>query len=308
MLPSGASPLDQLSQGPIFVVGLARSGTSWVHKILRSHPLVAGVFESGLFDTPQGVAALLGTKYWGSDQNSMAQLLTREDMARELELFAGRILGRRLKPHHRFLVEKTPGHLWMVPVIGEVFPAARFVHVLRDGRDVYVSVRAARRSWARQWANRNSLLPVHAHRWKQAIRHMSRVAPSLGDRFLEVRYEEIRADPFGSYKTMYDFCGIPYDDELLARIHKATDFETRYRPDEAAFKRGGRVGDWRTHLNFVEGAVFNLVAGKALIEAGYERDRAWAAPLRRRVRQARRSDTPRRGTEADPARTSEELR
>jgi hypothetical protein len=279
-------PLAQLDASPIFVVGVARSGTTWVHDALRGHPLVGAVFESMLFERLTGMGGLLGDAHWGNRPRGVAQLASREEVVGEVRRLASELLGRALKPHHRYLVEKTPGHVMMIGEIAEVFPESRFVHVLRDGRDVAVSMRAARRTWARGARTRpfGFSLPMTARRWQRALRYARGQGVALGDRMLEVRYEELRADPVGSYRLLFDFCGIPYDDELLERIHQKTDFELSGRSNKpGGFYRGGRVGDWRTHFNLVDGLLFNAVAGEGLIEAGYEQDRRWLAPLRRKV-------------------------
>jgi hypothetical protein len=290
--PDSEDPLAQLAEGPIFVVGVARSGTSWVHEILRSHPLVAGLYESRLFDSGQGLAFLLSDVHWGPGAaTGVSRNYTREEFAAEIRRFVARIFAKRLKPHHRYIVEKTPGHVWAMSAIAEVFPDARFIHVIRDGRDVFCSVRAARRSWAEDWNRRRPWqwwLPVWARRWKRALAEARRTGAALGDRYLEVRFEDLKRDPMRSIARLLEFCRIPYDDDLLRRLHEATDFDRIHTPDEAGFYRGGRVGDWRTHFNLVDGLVFNLVAGDELVRLGYEPTRWWRPPLRRAVRPARR--------------------
>jgi hypothetical protein len=261
-----------------------------VQAILRSHPQAIGAYETGLFSPASPFAQLLQPDRWTPGSKELARFMSRDDMIAEVRHLAGRILGRRMGPNHRYLVEKTPAHVFGMPLIAEVFPEARFIHVLRDGRDVYVSVRQGRQSWAR-WSNRNFQLtaPGQARIWKRALTEVERVAPALGDRFMEIRYEDIKLDPFGSYRRLLDHAGIPYDEEFLQHVHRRTDFDLNHPPDEAAFYRGGRVGDWRTHMNMLEGLLYNAVAGDALVRGGYERSRRWAAPLRQRVRAPRRA-------------------
>jgi hypothetical protein len=161
-------------------------------------------------------------------------------------------------------------------LIHEIYPKARFVHVLRDGRDVAVSVRAAARSWVPQWGQTfGRSITSTGQAWKHAIREARKSGQALGDLFLEIRYEEIKSNPYTSYRTLFDFCGIPYDDTIMETIFQATDFETNYRAKETGFRRGGRVGDWKDRFSFIDSIRFNLVAGDALIETGYETDRSW---------------------------------
>jgi Sulfotransferase family len=282
-VPEPDDPLAQLQEGPIFIVGLARSGTTWLNAIYSAHPLVASVFESELFASDRGLLQLLSGGYFDR-KDGLSKFIDRAELAREIRLLASRVYARRVWRKHRFLVEKTPGHLWCMPLIAEVFPDARFVHVLRDGRDVYVSTRAAARSWAPGWKSRRNSLAGVARHWKRGLRQIAADRAVLGDRLLELRYEEIKADPMGSIRRMFDFCNIPYDDQLVQEVFAKTDFATTHKADESAFFRGGRVGDWRTHMNVFEGLAFNAYAGRQLIEVGYEPNRRWFAPLRRKVR------------------------
>jgi protein-tyrosine sulfotransferase len=284
---TGAS-LGQLEQPPIFVVGAARSGTTWVYDILTAHPQVAGVYESWLFTRNNGLGALYASAHWPPNRSGLSGLLEREALLEETRALAGRLLGRALEPEHRFLVEKSPSHVFAVPLIHELFPRSRFIHVLRDGRDVSVSVRAAARSWVPQWreAFGRSVL-TSARAWSHAVRRARKLGADLGDQFLEVRFEEIKREPFASYRRLFDFCGISYDEPLLQQIHEQTDFATNYRSNEEGFRRGGRVGDWRTHFNILDAVQFNLAAGDTLIETGYEENRRWAGSVVRKTSPAR---------------------
>jgi len=279
-------PLAQLHAPPVFIVGQARSGTTWVHDIYRAHPNVRGVFESMIFERGNGLAGLLSDAHWGGSRSrGLGEIATREDVVDAVRSTASRLLAHGLAPHHHYLVEKTPGHAQMIPTILEVFPGARFVHVLRDGRDVWVSARAARRSWARSWTSLPAGLEVAraAHRWQETVSTVRRQHEAAGDALLEVRYEALRSDPFAGYAQLFDFVGIPYDDNLLDQIHQETDFERSGRAsDPTGFYRAARVGDWQRSFHLVEGLLFNLFGGRALVECGYERSRAWRAPLVRR--------------------------
>lgn len=250
----------------------------------RAHPLVAGAFESMLFARLHGLSGLLHDDHWRDERSGLAALVSREEVIARLREVASDWLGRALRSEHRHLVEKTPAHGLVMPAIAAVFPDCRFVIVVRDGRDVCVSRRAAERTWATTWRVLPGTGEVArtARRWRREVRAAREAARSLGDRVLEVRYEELHSDPVAAYRRLFDFAGIPYDDGLLAAIHEKTDFDLSGRAqDRTGFYRGGRVGDWRRSFNIVDGIVFNLLAGDALVELGYEPGRWWRAPVRR---------------------------
>jgi hypothetical protein len=271
-------PLAALDAGPIFVVGAARSGTTWVHDALRIHPLVGALFETELFQLGTGMGGLLDPARWEGEPQGVARLMSREELLAEARLFAGRVLVSGLKPHHRYLVEKTPGHVERMPVIAAAFPEARFIHVIRDGRDVCVSTRAAQRTWARSWRRLPGRLELGriAVSWARLVRAGRAGSAALPGRVLEVRYEELRRDPRAGYRCMLDFASIPYDDELIEQIHTSVDFDTTGRAkDTTGFYRAGRVGDWQDEFDLVDCIGFDAAAGGTLVELGYESRRGW---------------------------------
>lgn len=271
---------DQVNQEPIFVIGAARSGTTWVYDILTAHPEVAGIYESWLFTPNNGIGALFTSAHWPPKRSGLGRLLEREELIAYVRDMVMNIMGRALKPEHRFLVEKSPSHLFAMPFISEIFPGARFIHVLRDGRDVSVSVRAAAKSWVPEWGRTfGRSIRTSARAWKYAVRRARHDGEKLGDRFFEIRYEEINRNPDGAYCRLFDFCGISYDDEILHTAFDATDFDRNFKPKETGFRRGGRVGDWRRHFGLRDALIFNLVAGDMLVELGYEKDRRWLPRL-----------------------------
>lgn len=268
--------IAQLDREPIFIVGAARSGTTWVYDILTAHPRVAGIFESWLFTQNNGLMSLFTDAHRPENRSGLGRFVEKEALIVYVRDLATRIMSHALKPEHRFLVEKSPSHLYSMSLIHEIFPGSRFIHVVRDGRDVSVSVKAAIRSWVPNWRKTfGRSIKTSARSWKHAIRRARREANTLGSRYLEIKYEHIHNDPLGSYRKLFDFCGIPYNDEILQMVFNATDFNKNFKPNESGFRRGGRIGDWRDHFSLIDALVFNFEAGEMLVELGYEKNRKW---------------------------------
>jgi hypothetical protein len=270
---------DRLDGPVIFVVGAARSGTTWVFDLFNAHPFVHAVFESALFDANLGMAGLLAGAPNRWDRARKRHLVPRDELVNELRAFALGLLGNHMKPHHRHLVDKTPGHVYQLPLMAEVFPQARFIHMMRDGRDVAVSQNHARDTWAAgRW--KHFPPPVDtaftARRWARAMRCAAEAREQLGARLLEVRYDRLRADTEGEIRRILAFCAMPDDDAIVARLLSKTDFASTGRAaDPTGFYRGGRTGDWRRSFTLLDALVFNALAGPELVEAGYEQNRRW---------------------------------
>ncbi len=273
-------PFEQLVQDPIFIVGAARSGTTWVFDILTAHPNVAGVYESWLFTSNNGLGSLFTPAHWPPKKSGLGNLVKREYLIAHVRDLLTSIMGNVLKPEHHFLVEKSPSHLFAMPLISEIFPDARFIHVLRDGRDVNVSVRVASRSWVPSWRETfGRSVKTSARAWKDAVRRARCDGEKQGERFFEIRYEEIHGDPFSAYRRLFDFCCIPYDQDILQAVFDSTDFEKNFKSKESGFRRGGRIGDWRMQFSLKDALVFNMTAGRMLIETGYENNHMWLPHL-----------------------------
>jgi LPS sulfotransferase NodH len=285
-----SDPLAQLAAPPIFVVGAHRSGTTWVFDLLTALPGVAGVFESGLFSTDLGIAPLFHPVHWYEDQAELAedqtffgrafrlsQLLSREQALADVRDLSARWLAHALGPNDRYLVEKTPQHGQVIRLISELFPGAIFIHVLRDGRDVVVSMRAAARSWKRGKV-RETTVAQAAGGWADAVQRARAAGAESHLNFVEVRYEELRAEPVPILRRLVDAVGIRVDDAAIAAAvsERALSSHPGRSPD--AFRRTGRVGDWRDELSIRERRTFEQVAGATLRETGYESTPGWWRP------------------------------
>jgi sulfotransferase family protein len=280
--------LSQLAAPPIFVVGLHRSGTTWIFDMLTAHPEVAGVFESGLFSARLGFAPLFAAEHWYEDQEGrlesdrrffgatfrLNQLIDRDRLVRDVRDLSGRWLSEALEPGHRFLVEKTPQHVETMAMIAEIFPDASFIHVIRDGRDMVVSRQAAARSWP-GLPSRSVNVGETASYWAAGVRDARETAAEAGLRYTEIRYEQMRLAPQEGLRELFEFCSIPADEELIAGICESTSLERQQRGEGDAFRRRGAVGEWRQTFHLRDRFRFDRAAGSMLVELGYEAKRSW---------------------------------
>lgn len=264
----------QLVAPPVFIVGAARSGTTWVHDIFQAHPDVATAYETFLF-TQNGLGSFFSQTH-SSPHHGIGRLFEEGELTDYIRQIAIDILSKVIEPQHQYLVEKSPNHIESVGIIRQIFPTAKFIHLVRDGRDVYISVRAATRSWMPNWKNTFARsVRVHAGSWRSEIEKAQQAQQQLGGDFMQITYEELHHDPKAGYQKLFDFAGVPYDGQILDDIFQKTDFQTNYQRDESNFRRGGRVQDWKHHMTLLEALQFNYKAGQTLIDLGYEQNRYW---------------------------------
>ena len=268
----------EVASRPIFVVGGGRSGTTWVLDLLSSHPRVAGLFET-LILAPEYLGMLHRRADFSPDRTigeerravGLGQIARREEVVAAMRPVLTRFLSRAVGPEHDFVVEKTPSQVESLPAIADLFPEAHVIHVVRDVRDVIVSRRAAERAGWHPRRKTGRVHPPHAvldaREWVFALGDVDTVRDRLP--VLDVSYEELHADSDATLARMLAFCGIPADPGLVHRIAEANAFSRLPRTGESLFRRGGRVGDWRTALPRHERLFAEAVAGERLAERGY---------------------------------------
>lgn len=244
-----------------FLVGVRRSGTNWLRRIVDAHP-DAAVIPSETYLFSHGLAPLTERVQHGLRGSARTGTLYVErdrfhDALRDLcdQLLLGYLEGLD-RPVH-VLGERTPDHVRALDLVRDVFPDAAVVHITRDGRDV------ARSLVSQSWGP--SSYREAAHEWVSGIEAARAVAPTL-DRYLEISYERLLAEPLVWVPTLYRFLGL--DDGAGVVDRALTEAEVPYNVDPAA--TSVVAGKWRGGLSHdALGEVLD-VAGPVLDELGYD--------------------------------------
>jgi Sulfotransferase family len=286
----------------VYVIGAPRSGTTWFQLMLGSHPKVATPIELDFFSTyvdswyetweDQRLArGRAGRPNWG-----LPAVLTQDEFVETVRTFVEQVYRRVLvsKPGSEVMVEKDPRYFRFVDTIVRTVPHAKFVHVLRDGRDVACSMTRVSESWGRDWAP--STVSQAALLWRSAVEGCLDASQAPGG-YLEVRYEDLLSDAGpGLLATAFEFCGVEATGELVDSIYE------RYRAEgsnkdvlsggltwsgeaveseadvsfPADFVGPATAGHWRRVFSMQDREAFDSVAGGLLHDLGYEPDRSWA--------------------------------
>jgi hypothetical protein len=279
----------------LFVVGSPRSGTSWLQLMIAAHPSVCGTTELRLYNkytAPwlQAWKEETPLKEEGRHYLGLPVLWTEAEFHGFLMGFLERVYTKVIaaKPDATHILDKHPHYSEFVEDIRSFIPGARFIHVIRDGRDVAVSLAAASRQMG--WFARESL-PDYGALWKNRLL-AARKAKAFTGRYLEVRYEELSAAPAAVLKSVLGFCGLSAGDELVGAIVEQHKFENlkRSRATAAAgvkapegHYRAGKVGGWRQEFTGLQRYRFDRVAGDLLRELGYAEPGWWAEGAHQRA-------------------------
>jgi hypothetical protein len=251
-----SSPLqDRL----IFLVGSRRSGTNWLQRILGAHPDVYCVpAETTLFSAGlQPLADRFQHTTMSSPQPGTV-FIDREVMLDALRDLCDSVFSG-LEPQQtatKRILERTPDHVHHLPLIGAVYPDARFVHIIRDGRDV------ARSLVSQPWGP--TTLREAASDWRAAVEAGRRDASVVKD-LIEVRYEELLASPATWVPKLHEALGLETSDEIVeATLNEAG---VRFNVDAEAPQI--ESGKWRSSFSQKDLEDVMAVAGPLLVELGY---------------------------------------
>jgi hypothetical protein len=272
----------------LFIVGCARSGTTLVHRIVDAHPEIAITpemhwitrqFESrnGLV-TPELVSELSGHKRFTQFEIPREEFegLLGSGEALPYPTFLRRVFGLYGKIKNKPLVgNKTPAYVRSIPTFHALWPDAKFVHIIRDGRDVCISIlnwKKAERIVGRYASWEEDPVSTAARWWASKVRKAREDGAALGPGpYHETLYEDLVEDPERECKRLCEFLGVPYDDAMI-RFHEGRE---RVKPGRSAKSAWLRVTsglrDWRTQMCTGDVERFEAAAGDLLEELGYER-------------------------------------
>jgi glycosyltransferase involved in cell wall biosynthesis len=310
-----------------FVVGEMKSGTSWVMWMLDSHPEIFCSGEGCFFGRDQmmedipvilgptpslrnGLQSSEGLRIWRSFMwNYWAKQGDVEEDLRNLTKLAVDyyMLQGSARSGKRIVGDKSPLHTDHVDEIFELYPQAKVVHVVRDGRDVAVSLmhhfwnlskdiheggiydlkpeelakRDAFREDPEAFLDSGESLFVEerlrqmATRWNRRTSKAAREGAELfGDNFLQLRYEDLLLTPEQSIQPVFELLGAKTDEDVVSRCVQKNSFERatgrpRGAEESESFFRKGVAGDWRTSFTNSDRDLYEQIAGQTLLEMGY---------------------------------------
>lgn len=279
-----------MSRNPcVFVVGCPRSGTTLLQRMLDAHPDMtiandthfitrAAKHELRLSPTPALTPELVDQvisyrRFYRMGLPEEEARKAAEDCESYSE-FVSRLYDLRAKAQDKQLSgEKTPDYCRKIPTLSRLFPQARFVHIVRDGRDTALSTL--------DWANENkgpgkwdlwNTDPVAtcALWWRWQTGTGCKDGSAAGEQYFQVRYEDLLDNVEGALERISSFLGVAYSDRM-SNFFQGKTRSTQGRSAKSAWippTKGLR--DWKTQMKAEDIAVFQAIAGNWLTRTGYE--------------------------------------
>ena len=209
ILSKNGNPSDK----PVFIVGMPRSGTTLMERIIASHPLGGGAGE-----LPQMVSA--GQKMFprGDRRKSLKQLqdeLSADQIEKFTEDFL-RILEQGNGDATR-IVDKMPGNARYLGLIHVLFPNATFIHAMRHPLDSCLSCYFQNFA-ALYWTNDLQVIGKEYVLYRTSMEYWKSVLPE--GKIVDVQYERLVEDPEGQARRMLDAIGLEWDPSVLEFYRK----------------------------------------------------------------------------------------
>jgi hypothetical protein len=313
-----------------FIAGEMRSGTSWLRRTVSAHPEISCGHEGSFFglnydheeipvysgsvsSLTRALAVSEEFRVWHELPWNRWPDTTEEDLRNLSRISVDYFLSKEVARTGKKIVgDKSPQHTECLDEIHEIYPDARIIHVVRDGRDVAVS---AMHHWWRLAKDRTEgvfeLTPEEleirdayledregflvsgrsifteerlaqlARRWSYRVGKAREDGTTLyGKRYVEIRYEDLLTDPATNLQRVFDLLGARQGDAILEHCIRASSFDraSNRKPgeeDAGSFFRKGIAGDWRNVFTERDRALYKEFAGDRLIEAGYEVSHDW---------------------------------
>ena len=279
-----------------FVVGMNRSGTTLLRMMLDAHPdltippethFVPDLIKAAREDdaTPESaLEAMKSAREWGdfgfSDEEMLGRLRALPEIkpGPAVRTFYAAYTEEQGKPRWG---EKTPTYVQKMKLIQRALPEARFVHVIRDGRDVALSVLDR--------TVRDLSAADVARRWRKKVTKAREDSPQL-EHYTEIRYEDLILETEPVLRRVSGFIDLPWDDAMLAYHERSGERLQEMaralpgdgRAQELSVERrmathamttkppsADRVARWRTQMSADQRAEFEAVAGDLLAELEY---------------------------------------
>jgi len=271
-----------VSAPPLLVLGVRRSGTTLLRVMLDRHSELAVPDES--YFLPQ-----IADRHRGRiDVEAFVDDLRRVETLREWDVPVEEVRAR-LRPgttageavaavYETYAArqgksrwgDKTPMYMEHLGMLAELFPDARYVHLVRDGRDAALSFLSMPEGIVtKTWAHPRSVADF-ACQWRSEVVAArgsgARVGPA---RYLEARYEELVAAPEQELRRICDFAGLAYEPEMLDYAGRV---DVSAKPHQQSLAKPPTPGlrDWRGQMAPEDVHSFEAVAGDVLRELGYE--------------------------------------
>jgi len=256
-----------LNTALFFIMGVPKSGTTWLQYLLNAHPEILCSGEGNFNPLAKGLQSLV------NDYNLDVEGVNRAIGTSNYVMFSqtnlkylfvtsiGLLLSNlKIDPGVKCIGSKNPILIKELEIHASLLPSSKFIHIIREGRDVIVSawfnnLRGNQKDTRRRWPDFKSFVEFGVQQWVSDIQKAQCFGQLYPERYIELRYEDLHRDPNPLLQKLLKFLGVDSSTSTVDQCRHAASFEKlskgrkRGQEDRNTFFRKGIVGDWKNHFD-----------------------------------------------------------
>lgn len=274
------------NSAPIFIVGSQRSGTTMLRLMLNAHPNISIPFESGFITriykkleefgdlgNPDNIKLLLN-EISNNKFVKLGALIENEEEILNVnptnysELISAIYGAYTYNRGKKRWGDKEPAYVTDIDILAKLFPNLKVIHIVRDGRDVAVSMKKL------SWGSKN--LPRIARDWAWKVMLANKTGAFLGkSQYLEIRYEDLVIDSEKILQKICSFIDEEYSSKMLsypvtAKEEMPSD-SINFHQNSVMAPDKNKIFQWKKDLPTADQIIFQEEAGEALENFGYKK-------------------------------------
>ncbi len=269
-------------QPTFFILGVQRSGTTLLRLMLNAHPQIAIPEEATFFmpiingqdlrssnpvkfEKREAFLSYLNENYqfqkWGISSGAIRESLSEDSTWKEIFTNTYQVFAEKHKKP--IYGDKTPSFIRKINILADVFPSAKFIHIVRDGRDIYLSMQSRKKPFTYSAA-------ISAIEWLIKLKFIAGLQDKYTNRFLEIKYEALLENPTFFLIQICEFIGISYD-PIMLDFWKTSQQYIDQQHSNLIFSPVNKqnIAKWKTEMSIDDRQVYVAIAQKKLQKLGY---------------------------------------
>lgn len=255
----------EICSSPVFIVGCPRSGTSVIAWSLARH---SKLWVSAESDFLAELIAQVKKIYSTGTRRGAQHWLVKEDISLEaFMMFAGLGINALYtkQSNSRRWIEQTPLYTMYIHEIGIMFPEVKFIHIIRDGRDVVNSM--LKSGFPQKWSKDFTFA---CKTWLKYVNNALNYQKAFPHRICEIKLETLSDAPRQELTKVLAFIKLGFETGMAGLFNSKQRINSSFANDEERKERG-----WRNIWTEGQKDEFKKICGQLLINLGYEKNDSW---------------------------------